>query len=355
MEQTLGHVSFAQTLRRSTQQDGDVGIDWVDVNGGFERRWESLPAIRSSWSLRAALKARAEVERRRRITGRPDLYLFHTHVVSALSAGWLLNSPPVVISLDATPWNYDRVGQAYSHRIGSDSEEAFKHWLNKRAFQEAAFLVSMSDWARRSLIDEYAVQSDRIAVIPPGTDLSLWCDPGHAVTDRTSNPKLRLLFVGGDFRRKGGRLLYDTFAKNFADTCELHVVTKSPEVPTGAGVFVHRDVPPNSAELRTLFSTADVFVLPTLGDVHSIASVEAMAAGLPVVASDIPAHREVAGGAAVLVEPSDVRGVVGATLGMLASDGAHDGTAGRRAARAFSWERSGTMLAELLREVNDGR
>ncbi len=111
----------------------------------------------------------------------------------------------------------------------------------------------------------------------------------------------------------------------------------------------------DDVHLPGLYAGAAAVIQISWYEGFGIPIVEALAAGAPVVASDIPAHREVAGGAAILVAPGDIRGVVDAALSILGGDRAHDVEAGKRAARTFSWERSGTMLAELLREVNDGR
>jgi len=357
MEQTLGHVSFAQNVRRSLPQGTDVDVGWLEVSNAFERRWESLPAVRGNWSLRGSLKARAAVESERRALGRPDLYLFHTQVVSLLSSGWVRNSPPIVVSLDATPINYDRVGAAYDHRIDRAPAERFKYWLNRRAFQHASYLVTWSEWARRSLIDDYGVPGDLVEVIPPGTDLALWQEERRgAASAGAGRPKVRLLFVGGDFRRKGGQLLYETFSRNFADTCELHIVTKSPEAPAGAGVFVHRDVPPNSAEIRALFHAADVFVLPTQGDVQPIASIEAMAAGLPVVSTDIGAIPEVVshGETGFLVPPGDEDALTRALTELVGDEELRRGMGERGRARAelrFDAQKNAGRLLSICKSL----
>jgi glycosyltransferase involved in cell wall biosynthesis len=74
----------------------------------------------------------------------------------------------------------------------------------------------------------------------------------------------------------------------------LHLVTRA-DVSARPGVEVHRHLTPNSPELRALYEQADVFVLPSLAECFGIATVEAMASGLPVVQSD-------RGGSADIVE-----------------------------------------------------
>src|SRR5947199_396926 len=69
--------------------------------------------------------------------------------------------------------------------------------------------VNIRQWVQRSLERDYGLPSERIEVIPPGVDLSLWqSDSSRAQqTDGT----MRLLFVGGQFQRKGGPALLRAF------------------------------------------------------------------------------------------------------------------------------------------------
>jgi glycosyltransferase involved in cell wall biosynthesis len=166
----------------------------------------------------------------------------------------------------------------------------------------ARHFVTWSSWARRSLIEDYGIDGGLISVVSPGVDLDMW----PRLTVRPSNGKVRVLFVGGDFARKGGHVLLQA-CSGLDDVLELHVVTTSHIEPDN-GVRVHRDLAPNSTALMNLFATADLFVLPTLGDCLAIAILEAMAAGLPVVATDVGAIGEVVrdGETGFLVAPSDV-------------------------------------------------
>ena len=82
-------------------------------------------------------------------------------------------------------------------------------------------------------------------------------------------------------------------------------------------------------------------------------ALEAMAAGAPVVASDVSSLPEVVGGAGVLVEPRDEEAIATA-LDRLATDRvwrAELAEAGRARAREFSWERAARATWELYRQA----
>ena len=66
----------------------------------------------------------------------------------------------------------------------------------------------------------------------------------------------------------------------------MHVVTRE-TVPATPGVTVYHTMQPNTPELLALYHQSDLFVLPSLGECFGIATVEAMGAGLPVIASDV--------------------------------------------------------------------
>jgi glycosyltransferase involved in cell wall biosynthesis len=95
-----------------------------------------------------------------------------------------------------------------------------------------------------------------------------------------------MLFVGGDFHRKGGNLLLEFMRSPSRPRCELHLVTQSAVTPQ-PDVFVHRGLMANSPELLALFRDADIFVLPTRADCLGVALMEAAATGLPSIATNV--------------------------------------------------------------------
>ncbi len=311
MEQTLGHVTHYRNLRAAIDAEATVRPTWYPLAFPPQGPLEALPPLRTNWSARASLRASLLLAAEDAAHGFDALF-FHTQVPTLLSAG-LMRRVPTVISLDATPANYDTVGSAYGHRRGTQSAEVIKRILNRRPLQAAQALVAWCDWARRSLIDDYGIPGDRITVIPPGVPLDRWPQPGP----RRADGPVQLLFVGGDFERKGGTDLLQAFALLPEDS-ELHLVTKGPVVAAPA-VHVYRDLAPNSEALMRLYAQADLFVLPTYGDTIPIAIQEAMASGLPVVATSVGAVHEAVlhDRTGLLVPAGDVPALAGALSALI--------------------------------------
>jgi glycosyltransferase involved in cell wall biosynthesis len=122
---------------------------------------------------------------------------------------------------------------------------------------------------------------------------------------------LHLLFVGGDFARKGGGILLEAF-RRLAPSADatLHLVTASVDVEIPADrpdIRVYRDLAPNSERLRELFRQADIFVFPTPADCLPLAILEAMAAGLPIITTSVGALPEavISGETGLIVPPDD--------------------------------------------------
>jgi glycosyltransferase involved in cell wall biosynthesis len=357
MEQTLGHVTHTRNLTRIVAEQIQVVPTWLPVPFGVEGPGRLVPVFRENWSVRASWRARRTLTRALAVQPH-DVIFFHTQVTALFSRG-TMRRLPTVVSLDATPINYDSVGRYYRHRAAGDGWlDRQKFRLNREVFQAAKALVTWSDWARRSLIDDYQVEPGRINVIAPGAAPEYFEIGRERLARSTRRPErdpVRLLFVGGDFHRKGGPALLDCMRGPLGDRCELDIVTREAVEPR-PGVRVHRGLGPNSPELLRLFSEADVFVLPSRADCLAVVLMEATAAGLPVVTTDVGALREAiqpgttgllvpAGDDAALcraletlVTPEELRRSMGQAAHALAS-------------RRFDAGRNGRAVLELLTDA----
>ena len=199
---------------------------------------------------------------------------------------------PYVIATDATTL---QIEQMADYGLGEqDQTISLKHRLRNTilayCYQHAAYVLPWSRWAASAIMDEYAVPEERVRVLPPGVDLTSW-RPRPACETSVNTPT-RLLFVGGDFARKGGPLLLDVFREHLRGRCELHLVTRDPVEPQ-PGVHVYAHLSPTDGELQALYASCDALVLPTRADCFSLAAIEAMATGLPVITCPVGGIPEV--------------------------------------------------------------
>jgi glycosyltransferase involved in cell wall biosynthesis len=354
-ERTLGHAVYARNLERSAADDADLDATVIAISPTQRRSVLAKLPVLNSWSWRASLSARAALEsslRRRR----PDAVFIHTQAASLLATG-IMRSVPTVVSMDATPVNYDSIAAGYGHATQSRFIERVKRSINRHAFNAASALVTWSWWAERSLVRDYCIEPDKIHVIRPGTDLQFF---QPALVSRPRGLP-RVLFVGADFRRKGGEELLFAM-RRLAGKAELDIVTTSEVSAPRDSVQcrVHNGVEPGSPKLRELFRSADIFALPSRSECYGIAVTEAMAAGLPVVATRVGAIPELVteGRTGFLVAPYSIRGL-GRALERLIEDRAmriEMGTEARLVAeREHDAGRNNRAILHLLATVATAR
>lgn len=200
MEQTLGHVTYSRQLEHWASNDPSILPSWYPIPYSRSDRWSRVPVVRSNMTLLLSLRARDEM-RLRQEQSQLDVVFFHTQSTAFWNLG-MAGKLPAVISLDASPKNMDSVGAGYSHQPDTTGLVGrLKSSYYRRLFGHAAALTTWSRWARDSLIRDYSADPRKIRVIPPGVDLDEW---RYRSVPRDESRTPRLLFVGGDFTRKGG-------------------------------------------------------------------------------------------------------------------------------------------------------
>ncbi|MCC6751759.1 MAG: glycosyltransferase family 4 protein [Deltaproteobacteria bacterium] len=198
---------------------------------------------------------------------------------------------------------------------------------------------------------------------PPETAQALRQRLGLPASDRL------LLGSGGTNPRKNVTTLVRAFARlPRALRRQTHLVIPGPREPRAE----QRLLAPLSDEVRSrihftgflpaneavaLHGLADLFAFPTLDEGLGLPALEAQAAGLPTILSDIPVLREVGGPSAVYAPPTEVDAWTAAIASAFDDDAqlARRADNGRRWASAFTWKSVADRIVSLLRQVSTAR
>jgi len=312
-----------------------------------------------------------------------DAQLVHCHTWYTHLAGLLVQRAariPLVVTVHSLeplrPWKEEQLGGGY--RLSS--------WVERLALESADAVIAVSATSRDDVLRLFGVAPDRVRVIHNGIDPDeFYPDPATDALERLGVDPARpyLLFVGRVTRQKG--IVHLVRALRELDP-EIGVVLAAgqPDTPQvaaelAAAVEAERVRRPHlvwigqmltRAEARQLYSHAAAFVCPSVYEPFGIINLEAMACGIPVVASAVGGIPEVVrdGETGLLVPlgaltddgsgPRDAaafeHGLATAITTLLADPTRRTamGLAGqRRAVAEFSWQRVAGETLELYRSL----
>jgi len=150
--------------------------------------------------------------------------------------------------------------------------------------------------------------------------------------------------------------------RSLGDQIELDIVTgaEAPVIPAGVRAKVHHGLKPQSEKLVALYRSADIFVLPSRGDCMPQAVIEAIACGLPVVATRVGAIPEmVTDGVNGLLVPAREPRALAEAIGALVSYPGRRHPMGHRsrvlAKQAYDADQNNRRIFELMKRVAANR
>ncbi|PRW62695.1 glycosyltransferase family 4 protein [Actinopolyspora mortivallis] len=217
-----------------------------------------------------------------------------------------------------------------------------------RSLHRAAVVCTPTRAVAERLTARFDVDPDRVVVTPLGVD-GAWfhaAPPDAALRGRYGLPPDYLLFVGQPGPRKGLSTLVQALDPDLPPLV-LAGPPPTEAPPTGSGPRSTGYLP--EEELRRVVAGARALVLPSRDEGFGLPALEAMAAGTPVVCSDIPALREVTGGHALLAPYGDSSALRSALHRAVSSEGDHGMAAARRHAAEFTWRRCATETLRAYR------
>lgn len=282
-----GNAAIFNNLKTSIGKRTDIDSSWLPMEVFPHDPITRIPPISLNGTLTNSAATRMRIRAMEKTGIRFDAAYYFQHTIVTFLYGYR-RQVPYVMAMDGTPLWYAKFGLWYTHRYFDPATplSRLKQAITRSVYRKAFHLLPLSTGVRDSLVEDYGVPPERITVMPPGIDTQRWQAIERRVNGAAAKP-FKVLFVGADFVRKGGDLLLSlAWRPEFHDT-EFHFVTKSFTGRSRPNVFVHSDLSINCPELINLYRTADVFAVPTRNDTHSIASLEAMATGLPVIATKV--------------------------------------------------------------------
>lgn len=312
-----------------------------------------------------------------------DANLVHVHTWYTHLGGILLKQNygiPLVLTVHSLeplrPWKREQLGGGYD----------FSCWVEKTAIEMADAVIAVSESTKADVLRLFNVDPARVHVIHNGIDLGEYATRRDAEVLRRYgiDPGLPyVLFVGRITRQKGIMHLVRAL-RHLEPGLQIVLCAGSPDTPEiaaemktaidaakssrGGIVWIEKMVPKD--DLIAIYSQAALFVCPSIYEPFGIINLEAMACGVPVVASAVGGIPEVVvpGETGLLVpvaqmneapfEPLDAdkfaRDLATAINALMRDDALRakmGAAARRRVEEKFSWASIAARTAEVYRDV----
>jgi glycosyltransferase involved in cell wall biosynthesis len=180
----------------------------------------------------------------------------------------------------------------YLNALGSLKFHARLH--ERQAIEKATHAVYSSDWGASGARRHYAINGDKLAVIPFGANLEIRHNRNEiesAISSRRTDSCV-LLFLGVDWERKGGKIAVETARLLNQQGLETKLIVvgcrvpgEKPDFVTEVG-FISKRTPEGQARLAELLGSANFLILPTRAECSAVVLSEASAFGLPIITTD---------------------------------------------------------------------
>jgi glycosyltransferase involved in cell wall biosynthesis len=226
---------------------------------------------------------------------------------------------------------------------------AWKHryWLHRNV-RSCAAIVTPTQATRADVLTLHPEAADRVHVVPNGFDPEPWQAARRAPDDP---PYVVMVGIGANrrmARKKGLDVALAVWREGRARADLRLVLVGEPALPLVGGVEARPKMPDD--RLRDLVAGARALLYPSRSEGFGYPPLESLAAGVPVVASDVPAVAEVVGDAAVLVPPGDAAALAAGIERALTDAARTEARAAERAA-VFAPEHAAAGMRAVFRAV----
>lgn len=243
--------------------------------------------------------------------------------------------------------------------------------MTAAAIRRAKKLFAVSEFTKQELVDGYRVDAQRIVVAPNAVNFDVY----KKLDEATIAPFLQarrlgrhyFLYVGRMDAKKNVKTLIRAFelfksSRGTGDPFELVLVgspgfryseLKKYVEHSGAKASIRYFGYLPEADVAALMNGATAFAFPSWYEGFGVPPLEAAACGSPVIASNIGAHREVLGDAAILVAPGEPENWAKALQKVASNRSLADDLRAKGFARvaSYSWEKTADVVWETLRSL----
>lgn len=301
----LGWRTQLASLDNVVKNRDDVELDVMKYLSPRPLRILLKDIYPAPWHRRLSLVSQAQMARyvlrrdldRKVAAGRFDAALFLGHFCAAAALDGTFTLPFSAYADVTIPMAKRRFG---ARGFSSGDIE-----LERRIFAKARHVFGSGDTVARSVVEDHRIEPGKVSACPPLVRFDALLGPAPERSTPSIPGQARIGFIGNDFRRKGGDLLLAAFRQVGAPS-SLEMITRAEfHAPGEASVSFRSNVP--HAELMNDFLPAlDIFCLPSREDLSPLVLIEAAAAGLPVVATDVGAINDIVidGETGLLVPPN---------------------------------------------------
>ncbi|MCR4817757.1 MAG: glycosyltransferase family 4 protein [Fretibacterium sp.] len=252
---------------------------------------------------------------------------------------------------DVTPF---RVPQTFTENFLESYKRNFENLIGK-----SAKIITDSDFSKRDIIDYAHIDENRIEVVYCGVnaeEFAVPCPAPENVRAKYNLPEKYILYFGTCGPRKNVESVIRSYARlPEAVRREYALVITNPQEATKSCAAENVVTPcyidgVSAEDKAAVYQMASVLVWPSLYEGFGLPIVEAQAAGTPVVCSNVTSLPEVAGDAAVLVEPKDTEAMAAAIERCLYDEPFRQDliTKGHRNVRRFNWDDSARRLHDII-------
>ena len=210
---------------------------------------------------------------------------------ASVEIAYLETEIPIVYVSDATFALMQEVYPIFSSmpQKAVDAENFFE----RAALNKADLILFPSRWAAGSAVDHYAIDRDKISVIPFGANLDR--EPQRqTVVGKTVDGEIKILFLAKEWVRKGGGIALDTLRhlEQMGVAAELTVCGVTPPAtethPHMRVVpYLNKNIPGERKQFERILAEAHLLLLPTRTECYGVVFCEANAYGLPVFATRV--------------------------------------------------------------------